>query len=199
MAHNQVPHAPGPRGYNPPLASVEAFFFLFVAAWAAFGILQIVRSSERSRKYLAAAHDEAPLEVGHLSPALSRLAHETRFLRISLEGPIRDVAEFRSGEFAQSAGEDLDAFDNMLMNVTRQLDDWVHAVERLPDAERATFEGLGLSAGPIRAALENEGWSFERQHLERPGQPPMERRLARVAEELARIEAALQVQQQPYR
>jgi hypothetical protein len=175
------------------------FLFLFVAGWASYGVYRMLRANERNRRYLQAARDEAPLQLDHLSSTLRRLTQETRMLRISLEAPIRDVADFRQGEFHQAASEDLDGFDNMLMNVSRQLADWVAAIDRLPEHERATLERLGLSAEPIRSALDAEGWAFERRNLHRLGQHPMEVRLRNIVAELDRVETSLQVVPRPYR
>jgi hypothetical protein len=175
------------------------FFFMFVAGWAGYGVYRMVRANERNRRYLQAARDDGPLQIDHLTPALRRLTQETRMLRISLEAPIRDVKDFREGEFHQTASEDLEGFDNMLMNVSRQLADWVATVDRLPEHERATLEQLGLSAEPIRNALDAEGWAFERRNLHRPGRAPMEVRLSNIVAELDRVETSLQVVPRPYR
>lgn len=183
----------------PLLILTMGYVFLVVAAWAAYGIYRMVRSSERSRRYLAAAKNDQPLQIEHLSLDLQRLAEETRLLRISLEAPIRDIADYRSGEFAHTASEDLDGFDNMLMDVSRQLRDWVVAVERLPELERNTLSDLGLSEAPIRAALDAEGGAFERRFVNRAGQPPMEQRLGRIVTELGRMEASLQTAGRLYR
>ena len=175
------------------------FLFLFVAGWAGYGVFRMLRTHERNRRYLQAARDEAPLQLEHLSAELRRFTEETRMLRISLEAPIRDVADFREGEFHQAASEDLDGFDNMLMNISRQLADWVATVDRLPEHERSTLERLGLSAEPIRTALDAEGWAFERRNMHRPGQAPMEVRLSNIVAELGRVETSLQLVPRPYR
>lgn len=182
-----------------PSIAVWGFFFLFVAGWAGYGFYRMIRSDQRNRRYLQAGRDEAALQIDHLSPALRRLAQETRFLRISLEAPIRDIAEFRQGEFHQTASEDLEGFDNMLMNLSRQLADWVGTVDRLPEHDRATLEQLGLSVAPIRNALDAEGWAFERRNLNRAGKPPMETRLRNIVAELGKVESGLQVAPSPYR
>lgn len=172
---------------------------MFVAAWVGYGIFQMVRSAERNRKYLRAARVDAPLQLDHLPAGLRRLAEETRFLRISLEAPIRDVTDFRQGEFHHTASEDIEGFDNMLMNVSRQLADWVTAVDKLPETDRTRLEDLGLSPEPIRSALDTEGWAFERRNLNRAGQPPMDVRLRGIVNELTKIETSLQVAPRPYR
>lgn len=174
------------------------YFFLFVAVWATYGLYRMVRAGEESRKYLEAAREEEPLRLGHLTEPLRRLVLDTRLLRISLEAPIRDVRGYLDGDISRSA-DDLETFDNMLMNVSRQLADWVMVVDRLPEAERGSLDDMGVSIEPIRQALGEEGWSFERRHVERPGRPAMDARLRSIMDALEKIEHALQLPPSPYR
>jgi hypothetical protein len=174
------------------------YFFLFVAAWAAYGLYRMLRATEASRKYLEAAREEEPLRLGHLSPPLRRLVIDTRLLRISLEGPIRDILGHCEGDINRSA-DDAESFDNMLMNVSRQLADWVVVVDRLSEADRERLIDMGASADPIRRALDEEGWSFERRNLEPEGRPRMDVRLRRIAVALEKIERSLQLPPSPYR
>ena len=174
------------------------FFFLFVAAFASYGIFRVVRSNERDRKYLEAGKDEAPLVLEHLSLALQTVARETRMLRISLEAPIRDVAEFRRGQLNATA-EDLEGFDSMLMNVSRDVADWLAVVDKLPERDQAALRDYGVSVEPIRHALASEGFAFERRHLERAGARPLDERLRAIGSELSKIEAALQGSPRVYR
>jgi hypothetical protein len=178
---------------------VFGVFFLFVAGWAAYGIYYVLRTSKRNERYLAAAKDEQPLQLEHLTGGLRRLAQDTRLLRVSLEAPIRDIADFRTGDFHQSAAEDLDGFDNMLLDVSRQLGDWVRTVERLPEQDRDRLGDMGLSVGPIQRAIEIEGGAFERRFVLRPGHPPMDQRLRSIVAELRRFEDSLQVAPRLYR
>jgi hypothetical protein len=122
----------------------------------------------------------------------------TRTLRISLESPIRDVTEFRHGQLNATA-EDLESFDNMLMNVSRAIADWLRDVERLDERARGELGDLGITPDPIRHALEAEGFAFERRYFERAGMPPLDQRLRGVSVLLEKIEAALQVSQRLYR
>lgn len=174
------------------------FFFLFVAAVTGYGIFRVVRSSERDKKYLTEAKDEVPLQLDHLPIQLQHVLRDTRTLRISLESPIRDVAEMRNGQL-NSTAEDLESFDTMLMNVSRAIADWLVTIDRLPDQHRAAMKDLGADAGPIRSALEHEGFAFERKHLTRPGAPPLDERLKAVMTALSRVELALQSSQRVYR
>jgi len=169
-------------------------FALFVMlAWAGWGIVHMLRTSQRNQRYLDAARDDEPLRVDHLSPGLRHLAEGTRLLRIALESPIQDVLALGRGEFHEIAAQDLDAFDNMLMDLSRQLTDWVHAVDTLADSDRATLADIGVGAGLVRRALLESGGAFERKHLRDHNSVPMHRRLRQIADELLRIESSLQV------
>lgn len=174
------------------------FFFLFVAAITGYGIFRVVRSSERDRKYLTEAKDDAPLQLDHLPHVLRQLLRETRTLRITLEATIRDVAELRRGQL-NSTAEDLESFDTMLMNISRAIADWLVAIDRLPETQRGAMQDLGADPGPIRVALEQEGFAFERKHLQRAGSPPLDERLRAVMSGLEKVETALQSSQRVYR
>lgn len=180
------------------LFAVMGFFFIFVAVVAGYGFFRVLRSSERDRKYLAQSKEEAPLQLEHLGAQLARVTRETRTLRISLEAPVRDVAELRAGQLNATA-EDLDSFDAMLMNVSRAVADWLVAVDRLGEHDRRAMDDCGANPESIRAALTAEGFAFERKNLKRPGVPPLDERLRAVMLELGRIETALQASQRVYR
>lgn len=176
--------------------AVLGFFFLLVAVWSGWGLVHMLRSGQKNQLYLRAANEEEPLRLDHLSPGLRRLAGETRLLRISLEAPVREVFELRQGELHQ----DLDALDNMLMDVTRQVVDWLDMVNDLSEPDRQTLQDLGVSAHHIRAALETEGLAFERRKLLLPNHLPLDQRLEAIVAELKRVETALQfVSLKPYR
>ena len=66
------------------------WLYLLLAGVAALGLLQTVRGQVRSRRYLDESPDENPLQLSHLSTKLQALARDTRALRLSLEGPLRD-------------------------------------------------------------------------------------------------------------
>jgi hypothetical protein len=173
-------------------------FFLVVALLAAYGIFRVVRSQARDRKYLAESKADAPLMLDHLSATLRAIARDARFLRLSLESPIRDITQLRSGQLNATA-EDVDAFDTMLMNVSRQVGDFLVGVDRLGERDRAELGDLGVSVEPIRQVLEAEGYSFERKRMQRPGMPPLDQRLEAIRNELSKIEAALQGSPRVYR
>lgn len=190
---------PGPLRWllSSPRSGV-GYLFLIVAGWAAYGIFRMLRVGRESQRYLMESREETPLQTDHLSPPLARLVRETRTLRISLEAPVRQVRELIVGDLDTASSEDLDAIDNMLMTVSRQLGEWLQAVDRLPETDAASLQDLGLDGEPIRNVLIREGWSFERKHLRGPG-GPMDQRLQHVIAELHRFETGLQVTRRVYR
>lgn len=174
------------------------WFFLLMAGFAGFGLFKMARSSSKSRKYLQASREDQPLRLEHLSPGLRQLAQDTRLLRISLEAPVINLRDYIDGDL-DATGEDVDAFDAMLLDVTRQLADWLAAVEQLSEHDRHRMVDLGADSSAVRNALGMEGWAFERRHLRMDGKPTMDRRLAHIVGELARIEACLQTTGDVYR
>lgn len=180
---------------------LTGILFLIVAAWAGYGIYALVRSERQSRLYLETRNDE-PLKLDHLSHPLRRLVEDTRLLRVSLESPIREIGDYVDKDFGHNAAEDLDAFDNMLMDVTRQLDEWIRTVESLSESDRAVMSDRGLGPQAIRATLEREGGAFERRNMldfDGRGGPTMDLRLKAVADELRKVEDGLQAAQRVYR
>lgn len=180
------------------LFAVMGFFFIFIAACAGYGFYRVLKSSERDRKYLSESREEVPLQLEHLAYDLQRFARETRTLRISLEAPVRDVAELRRGQLNATA-EDLDSFDTMLMNVSRAIADWLVGVDRLNENDRRAMTDHGANPEPIRRALAEEGFAFERKNMKRAGSPPLDERLKAIMSELAKVETALQASQRVYR
>jgi hypothetical protein len=174
------------------------YLFLVAAGWAAYGIYRMLRTGRESQRYLVESPREAPLQTEHLSPPLARLAHETRLLRVSLEAPVRHIRELLVGDLDSARNEDLEGFDNMLMNVSRQLGEWLRVVDELPATDAASLQDLGLSAEPVRSALIREGWTYDRKHLRGPG-GTMDKRIAAVIAELLRFETMLQAQRRLYR
>jgi hypothetical protein len=174
------------------------YLFLIVAGWAAYGIYRMLRTGRESQRYLVEGPREAPLQTEHLTPSLARLAQDTRLLRVSLEAPVRQIREQLVGDLDSARNEDLEGFDNMLMNVSRQLGDWVRMVEQLPATDATWLQDLGLSAEPVRDALMREGWTFDRRHLRGPG-GSMDKRLSLVIADLQRFETLLQAPRRVYR
>ena len=174
------------------------YFFLLVAALAGVGLWRVSKSSGKSLKYLEEATREPPLQLAHLSGPLARVVEDTRLLRVSLESPVRAIREFIDGDFDATA-EDVDGFDTMLLNVSRQLADWLGHIDRLPDTERDRMLEMGGDPAKVRAAFYAEGGAFERRNLRMRGQPRMDLRLQHVMGELQRIEESLQAPERVYR
>src|SRR5688572_17461943 len=108
--------------------------YLLLAAFAALGLLQTMRGQIRSRKYLASHPDENPLQLSHLSTKLQALARDTRALRLSLEGPLRD------GQRLDVAGVTLSEIDEVqqaLWDAAREIGDWLHGLDQLGANDRA--------------------------------------------------------------
>ena len=117
---------------------------------------------------------------------------------VSGSGRLTSYQELMIGDLDTASTEDLDGFDNMLMNISRQLADWVNTVEKLPETDLATFQDLGLSGDSIRQVLIREGWSFDRKNLRGPG-GPMHQRIEHVIAELLRVEQQMQTSRRVYR
>jgi hypothetical protein len=174
------------------------YIFLIAAGWAAYGIYRMVRTGRETQRYLVEGPREVPLQTEHLTPPLARLAHETRILRVSLEAPVRQIRELLIGDLDSARNEDLDGFDNMLLNVSRQLGEWLRVIDQLPATDAASLQDLGLSPEPIRSALVREGWTYDRKHLRGPG-GAMDQRIGQVMAELQRFETLLQTHRRVYR
>jgi len=176
---------------------VEYFLVAMVLLLTSFGFYRLLRAQQEARRYLEGS-SEAPLQLSHLSRALAMVARETRTLQISLESPLRAIREFMQTDLTRTE-DDLEAIDAALMEVTREIGEWLAMIDALPQHERSALESMGASAGRVRAAMEAEGWAFERSHLRRPGRPDLDVRLETLMRELGRVETALQVPPNPYR
>lgn len=181
------------------VAIMFGVLLLVVVAFSVYGAYALAASRRRNRAYLAASTDDPPLQLDHVSAPLRRQAAGARTLRISLEGPIRDVIALRTGEFSPSSSTDFESFDAMLIDLSRQVAEWLEEARRLPEVDRARLEDLGASTRAIRSMFEAEGGAFERKHLKRDGMPPLDERLERLANALERFELALQSNGRVYR
>jgi hypothetical protein len=176
---------------------VEIFLISMVLLLTSFGFYRLMRAQQEARRYLEGS-SEAPLQLSHLSSPLAMVARETRTLRISLESPLRAIREFMQTDLTRTE-DDLEAIDAALMDVTREIGHWLAMIDALPVSERGALESMGATPGPVRAAMEAEGWAFERGHLRSPGRPDLDVRLEALLRELGRVEQALQVPVNPYR
>lgn len=170
-----------------------AGFYLGLAAVAALGLIRILRSQSRSRRYLEAASEEDAPELDHLGRALANLVQDARALRLGLEGPQRQLgSQGRLGAMGSEAEE----LDSQLREVSRELGQWLQSVERLGDEDAQRLEALTRQPAVIRDLLERERWALERQ---RRGRGPLEEALRILAEALRVFERDLQRGRDPYR
>lgn len=165
--------------------------------------VQVARRGLSGRRALReAAEDDAepePLMLGHLSGALQRFVQDTRILRASLEGPARDVGLYLDGDVALRA-DDHAGFDAMLMDVTRQIVEWLQTVEAFAASDQEQMAALGASSGGVQEVMRSVGGGFERRHLAVEMEPPLDARMRRIVDELERVEKALAVPAaSPYR
>jgi hypothetical protein len=172
---------------------VSAWVYLLIAGLAALGLLQTMRGQARSRRYLESSPDEHPLQISHLSSGLQALARDTRALRLSLEGPLRELNE--GG--VPVLGQEFDELQQRLRDAARELGDWILEVERLPQHDRDYLHDVGAEPEHVRALFEAEGWSLERKRT--AGQPPLARSLGLIVRELGLFEERLQTPPAPYR
>lgn len=165
------------------------WLYLALAGIAVIGLIQTIRGHARQRVYLEQAGDPPPLQLSHLPSALQRLAADTRALRISLESPLREL------ETLHASPEDA---QHSLAEATRELGEWVQAVQRLSLSDRAHLRDVGANPDRITALYLDEDWSLGSlgAHF---GDARMRDRIARLMQELERFEERLQTTHSPYR
>lgn len=168
--------------------------YLVVAGLAAIGLLQTMRGQARSRRYLESSPEDSPLQISHLSRNLQALARDTRALRVSLEGPLRELSE---GGGSTLLGQEFDEVQQRLRDAARELGDWIHETQRLPQNDRAYMHDIGASPDHVHALFEAEGWALERKR--KSGQPPLVKQLGLIVRELELFEERLQTPPDPYR
>ncbi len=173
---------------------MTTWVYLVIAGLAAIGLLQTMRGQARSRRYLESSPEDNPLQISHLSRNLQALARDTRALRLSLEGPLRQLAE---GGGTAMLGQEFDELQQRLRDAARELGDWIHEVERLPQNDQAYMHDVGAEPDHVRALFEAEGWSLERKR--KSGQPPLRKQLGLIVRELELFEERLQTPPDPYR
>ena len=177
---------------------MEALFIAAVTVLVVgYGFVRLRRADEAARRYLESGH-EKPLQLAHLGDTLARVARETRTLRIWLESPLQAVRDQLAADLTRT-DEDIEAFDAVLLDTSREVGLWLAMIDGLQPHERQELEQLGAGAGAIRGAMEAENGAFERAHLKAPGRPPMDQRIEAILRELTRIEDALQGQGHVYR
>jgi hypothetical protein len=182
------------RGCKLSSGDVTTWVYLVVAGLAAIGLLQTVRVQARSRRYLESSPEDDPLQISHLSRKLQALARDTRALRLSLEGPLHELADGSGGPLL---GQEFDEVQQRLRDAARDLGEWIRDVDRLPQNDRAYMHDVGASPTQVRALFEAEGWALERKRA--AGQPPLHKQLHMIVRELQLFEERLQTPPSPYR
>lgn len=170
--------------------------FLLLAVAAGFGLYRTMRSRAENIRYLEEAGEEAPLMISHLSGALQRLAQETRALRLSLEDPLRQL---RSLPSRLSPDFDARAIDQTLMNISREVGDWVNGVSRLSEEDLEHLLDVGAHTAAVRDVFGAAGFGFELGNGGNKRARLIAAQLEELQRELLRIERALQIQSDPYR
>lgn len=153
-----------------------------------------MRGQARSRRYLESSPDDNPLQLSHLSRNLQILARNTRALRLSLEGPLRELS---GSSVLALIEQEFDEVQEQLRDAARQLGDWVHEAERLPPNDKGYMHDVGADPSRVRALVEAESWALERRR--EPGQPPLRKQLGLIVRELELFEERLQTPPDPYR
>jgi hypothetical protein len=170
-------------------------FYLGLAAIAAVGLWRTMQAQSESRRYLEAGHDDAPPELGHLEAPLAHLVQDARALRLSLEGPLRQL---KSVGVLGALGSDAEELDSKLLEATRELGEWLASVDRLGASDRRRLDELSPEAERVRNLFAEEQYALERK-LRRRGRPPLRESLERLLDELGKFEVNMQRAQSPYR
>jgi hypothetical protein len=169
-------------------------FYLGLAAIAALGLWRTMQSQSASRRYLEAAQDDAPPELGHLNRPLANLVQDARALRLGLEGSLRQL---RAVGPLGAMGSDAEELDSKLREASRELGEWLAAVDRLMPADRQRLDELSPEAERIRSLFEAERFALERTR--RRGRPPLRQQVERLLDELSKFETNMQKAHSPYR
>lgn len=181
-----------------PRIKVMFMWIVILCMMIGYGVFRLFRSQGTSRRYLQEAKEEKPLEIGHLSRTLQQFALQTRNVRISLEAPMRAAQELLRPDPMRTQ-TDLDSIDATFITATREIGDWLYAVENMPTSVQQELADLGIHSEAIRAVLMAEGWAFERKKLRMEGRPSLDIRIQHLMDELMRIEVAIQSPSHIYR
>ena len=168
--------------------------YLGVAAVAVVGLVRTMRSQARSRAYLELALQEEAPALDHLGPALVGLVADARAIRTSLDAPERILAQ--AGPLG-ALGGDAEELDSLLRELSRELGDWIGAVERLGEADRTRLEELSAQPRQLERLFREENYAIER-HRGR-GRRTAAQTLAQVRALFEAFERELQRARDPYR
>ncbi len=87
---------------------------------------------------------------GSLSPRLDRLIHQARYLRLVIETPIRRIQAPLLPELPWVRRAYCDEYDAAVVELRREVWDWLREVDLLPDADTRLLRELGFSLRPFR-------------------------------------------------
>lgn len=175
----------------------------------------VVRGRARRRRRravertLAANEHDSPVVLGHLSPALARVATATRMVRLQLETPLSRLSATQPllHELPWRRRERLIDYDVALVDARRALWEWLGVLAALGAADKQLLGGLGLDPRPLRSlvfapgVLERTDHPFDDALF--PVAPDVDGVIAaigRALQDLHRFELALaSLRQDPYR
>ncbi len=169
-----------------------------VAVIGGYGIFRLYRSLAAAQRYLEESGQEPPLQLEHLPADVARVAQDTRSLRLSLEGPLRQAEDLLRVDLMRTQ-DDVESAAQVFMDASREVAEWLYTFDRLPEAKRRELRDAGIGPERIRAAMEAENWAFELSNLRVKGRQTMDLRIRNIVEELTRVEAALQTHSRGYR
>ena len=168
-------------------------FYLGLAGIAVLGLWRTLASQSASRRYLTAGQEDAPPELGHLKRPLANLVQDARAMRLGLEGLARQLDAV--GRVA--VGSNAEELDSKLLEATRELGEWLAAIDRLEPDDKQRMLELSPEADRMRGLFESENYALERGR--RKGRPPLNAQVERLLDELAKFEKNMQKAHSPYR
>ncbi|MBZ5709864.1 hypothetical protein [Nannocystis pusilla] len=156
---------------------------------------------DRELRALAEMSEPPAPTMHHLTPALAHLFEETRLLQTVLEEPLQAARAWQAADRSPwlarvdvGDGSDLDRLEEVdvaLVNARRAVWDWLSTVEALPEADRETLVGLGLSVGTVRGAIEERDAFRRTSAVARKESARIERMITHLRAGLERFEGGL--------
>lgn len=173
------------------------FIVVLLVLLAGYGFYRLRKAEAAAQRYLGSG-SEAPLQLAHLSARLAEVARDTRLLRVSIEGTLQVVRESMQVDLTRTE-DDLVNLDAALLDLTRDVGQWLAMIEGLPAHDREHLAALGAGPEGVRGALAAENGAFERPPPGRAPRVGLDARIEGLVRELGRIETALQDQGRMYR
>ena len=109
------------------------------------------------QRRIEAASVDLPLDTRHLTPRLASLTVSARTTRLLLETPLHRFDETLVRETPWRLRERLTSYDLALADARLALWQWLLALRRLDEAERALLRSLGLDPRPLWATIYRPG------------------------------------------